>query len=370
VSARVRFALRLGDFDLDVDFDFPGGVMALFGPSASGKTTLLRCIAGLIRPPRAYLELDGAVWHDSQRGVWLPPHRRPVGYAFQEAALFPHLDVRGNLAYGFKRVPPSERRLALEDVVPLLGLAPLLDRSVSGLSGGERQRVAIARSLLTSPRLLLLDEPFSALDTPARAQLQRDVAAMQRALELPVLLVTHNLAEAYFMSQRMAVLDRGQLLQAGAPAELMYRPRNRTVARLTGCQNFFVGTVLEAGPEGTWLRVGQTRLLGPPSGGAPGQPVELAIRGERIMLVRKDAPPIARANQLAGAVACVTTDGFSHTLSLRLDEGQRLRQGPVDLEVVVPAYVYERLRLGTGQRWEVSIRPEMVVLLDRPRTDA
>ncbi len=360
----MRFALRLGDFDLDVELESPGdGVLALFGPSASGKTTLLRCIAGLIRPRRAYLAMDGEAWHDSERDVWLPPHRRPVGYVFQEAALFPHLDVRRNLRYGFSRIPPSQRRLTPDDVVPLLGLAPLLNRSVSGLSGGEQQRVAIARSLLTSPRLLLLDEPFSALDTPVRAQLQRDVAAMQRALRLPILLVTHNLAEAYFMSQHMAVLERGRLLQTGTPTSLMHRPRNRTVARLTGCQNFLDGVVAEVTPEGTWVQLAQTRLLGPPSELRPGQPVTLAVRGERVMLVRKDAPPIARDNVFGGTIERVAADGFNVTLGFRLDEGQRFREGDDDLEVVVPAYVYERLELATGQHWQVSVRPDRVILL-------
>lgn len=365
MSVRIQFELQRGSFTLDLDFEARSdGVTSLFGPSGSGKTTVLRCIAGLERPHRAYLSVGGAVWHDTRKGLFLPPHRRQLGYVFQEAALFSHLNVEQNLVYGFNRVSPAARHVTLDPVVAMLKLDPLLSRNVWTLSGGEQQRVAIARSLLTSPQLLLLDEPFSALDTPVRTQLRRDVAALQKELNLPTLLVTHDLAEAYFMSRRMAVLDHGRLLQMGTPETLMYHPRNHTVAHLTGCQNFFTGRVVRSNPKGLWVQSGQVNLLVPPNALTPGKTVELAVRGERIMLVRKDLPKDARQNELSGAIVKVTTDGLNHTLYFRLDDGQRLRQGAAyDLEVTLPAYVYERLRLELGQRWKISIRPEAITLL-------
>jgi len=365
MSVQIRFALQVGPFNLDLDFEARSdGVTSLFGPSGSGKTTVLRCIAGLERPDQARLVVGGTVWHDTRRGVFLPPHSRPLGYVFQEAALFPHLNVWQNLLYGFNRVAPSERRVTLDPVVAMLKLEPLLKRSVRRLSGGEQQRVAIARSLLASPQLLLLDEPFSALDTPVRTQLRRDVAVLQKELNLPILLVTHDLAEAYFMSQRMAVLDHGKLLQTGPPETVMYHPKNHTVAQLTGCQNFFTGKVVQSTHKGLWIHSGQVTLLASPNALAVGRTVELAVRAERIMLVRKALPKDTRQNELSGTIVEATRDGLNHTLYFLLDDGQRLRQGEYDLEVVLPAYVYERLQLGTDQRWKISIRPEVITLLD------
>ncbi|MGB1110074.1 MAG: molybdenum ABC transporter ATP-binding protein, partial [Gammaproteobacteria bacterium] len=161
---KARFRAELGDFKLDVKFETPGrGVTALFGHSGSGKTTVLRAMAGLERFG-GHLRVNGETWQDDDSATFLPPHRRPIGYVFQEPSLFPHLSVRRNLEYGWKRVPPTSRAVAFDESVELLGIASLLDRAPDGLSGGERQRVAITRALLTSPRLMLMDEPLSALD--------------------------------------------------------------------------------------------------------------------------------------------------------------------------------------------------------------
>ena len=159
---RARFNLSLHGFTLDVDLGLPGrGVTALFGPSGCGKTTLLRCIAGLQPTKHGLVSVNDEIWQDER--TYVPTHRRPLGYVFQEASLFGHLSVRGNLEYGLKRVPPARRRVAQRDVIEMLGIGPLLDRASGTLSGGERQRVAIARALGVSPRLLLMDEPLASL---------------------------------------------------------------------------------------------------------------------------------------------------------------------------------------------------------------
>src|SRR5206468_1195238 len=156
--------MRRGDFALAVDLDLPGrGITALFGPSGSGKTTCLRAIAGLEQAGVRHVAVDGEVWHDAAQGVCVPTYRRALGYVFQEASLFPHLSVRGNLEFGQRRTAGNERRFALDDITGLLGIGQLLERAPANLSGGERQRVAIARALLASPRLLLLDEPLASL---------------------------------------------------------------------------------------------------------------------------------------------------------------------------------------------------------------
>jgi molybdate transport system ATP-binding protein len=172
MSLTARFELSHPSFTLDVDLMLPGsGVTALFGPSGSGKTSCLRCVAGLEPAARGHLVVAGEAWQDSDRGLFLPPHRRALGYVFQDANLFEHLDVRRNLLFGWQRVAPDERRLALEQVVELLGIEGLLTRMPARLSGGERQRVGIARALLTSPRLLLMDEPLAALDAERKAEI-------------------------------------------------------------------------------------------------------------------------------------------------------------------------------------------------------
>ena len=179
-----RFALTQGSFELDVQLRLPdAGVSVLFGPSGCGKTTVLRCLAGLQRAPEGLLRLAGEVWQD--QALFKPAHQRAVGMVFQEASLFPHLTVQGNLDYGLRRAPPAQRRVALQDAVDLLDLGALLPRRPDTLSGGERQRVAIARALAVSPRLLLMDEPLAALDAQRKAEILPYLERLQAALTVP-----------------------------------------------------------------------------------------------------------------------------------------------------------------------------------------
>lgn len=211
-----RFRLAYPGFALDVDLRLPArGVSALFGPSGSGKTTLLRCIAGLEKTPGGYLRVEEAVWQDGAR--WVPTHRRALGYVFQEASLLPHLSVCANLEFGFKRIGPAERRVDREQVVELLGLATLLDRRDPGaLSGGERQRVAIGRALLTSPRLLLMDEPLSALDAASRQDILPYLERLHGALEIPVIYVSHALDEVVRLADHVVLMDGGRAIASDA----------------------------------------------------------------------------------------------------------------------------------------------------------
>jgi molybdate transport system ATP-binding protein len=224
VSIELSYAGRVGGFALEIAFTAPPrGVTAVFGPSGSGKTTLLRCIAGLERLP-GRLSVEGEVWQDVAR--FLPPHLRAVGYVFQEASLFPHLNVRANLDYGRRRalkVGASEA-IRLDDAVALLGLEALLARAPERLSGGERQRVAIGRALLSQPRLLLLDEPLSSLDAAAKDEILPYLEALQRALALPILYVSHDLAEVERLADTLVLLERGRLVAAGPLVDLQADP--------------------------------------------------------------------------------------------------------------------------------------------------
>jgi molybdate transport system ATP-binding protein len=223
MSVHARFALPRRQFVLDVDLTFPAsGVTALIGPSGSGKTTLLRCMAGLERAAQGELCFRGQTWQDAERFV--PTHQRPIGYVFQDARLFPHLSVRKNLEYGYKRLRGDERRMDFAQVVQLLGLEELLSRSPSKLSGGERQRVGIGRALLCSPVLLLMDEPLASLDMDSRAQIMPYLEALQRELQLPIVYVTHSPLEVVRLAARIILLEKGQLRAEGPIHEVLTRP--------------------------------------------------------------------------------------------------------------------------------------------------
>jgi len=221
---RVRLRMDRGAFQLDVDLDLPlHGISALFGHSGSGKTTVLRAIAGLERAPGGVVARGGEVWQDDARGVFVPVHQRAVGYVFQEASLFPHLSVRANLEFGRKRVPVHERRFALEPVTALLGIENLLERRPDGLSGGERQRVAIARALLASPRLLLMDEPLAALDLRRKLEILPYLERMHGELAIPIVYVSHAPDEVARLADHLVLLDAGKAVASGPLSETLAR---------------------------------------------------------------------------------------------------------------------------------------------------
>ena len=218
---RARFRLDRGSFALDVDLTLPGqGVTALFGHSGSGKTTCLRAMAGLERAPGGYLAVGGEVWQDDARGVFLPTHRRPLGYVFQEANLFAHLSVRANLAFGQKRSPGKAR---LDEIAGLLGIDGLLDRQPDSLSGGERQRVAIARALLTSPRLLLMDEPLAALDLKRKLEILPYLERLHDELAVPIIYVSHAPDEVARLADHLVLLHEGRVVASGPLGETLAR---------------------------------------------------------------------------------------------------------------------------------------------------
>ena len=223
IHARVKMVRD--DFTLDVDLSLPGqGVSALFGASGSGKTTCLRCLAGLEQAEDAYIEVEGNVWQDSATNVFIPPHQRPIGYVFQEASLFSHLSVRGNLEFGWKRIDPATRRINLAQACALLGIDHLLERKADTLSGGERQRVGIARALLTSPRLLLMDEPLAALDAPRKREILPYLERLQDELKIPLIYVSHAQEEVARLADHLVLLEQGKVLASG--------PINQTLSRL------------------------------------------------------------------------------------------------------------------------------------------
>jgi molybdate transport system ATP-binding protein len=219
-----RLKLNYSGFALEVDLQLPGrGVTALYGHSGSGKTTCLRCIAGLERAERGFIQVNDEVWQDSDKKIFVPPHKRALGYVFQEASLFPHLSVLANLEFGLKRIPKQQRRVDMAHATGLLGIGHLLDRHPQHLSGGERQRIGIARALLTSPKLLLMDEPLAALDSQRKNEILPYLQRLHDELDIPVLYVSHSQDEVARLADHIVLLSDGKALASGPIGETLAR---------------------------------------------------------------------------------------------------------------------------------------------------
>jgi len=219
-----RFKINYSSFALDFDLSLPGhGISALFGQSGSGKTTVLRCMAGLERAHDAYIEVNGEVWQDDARGIFLPTHKRSLGYIFQEASLFPHLSVRRNLEYGQKRTGGGSDNVAFGQAITLLGIDHLMERLPDKLSGGERQRVAIARALLTKPSLLLMDEPLAALDIKRKQEILPYLERLHDTLAIPILYVSHQPDEVVRLADQVVLLESGKVLACGPVTDVLAR---------------------------------------------------------------------------------------------------------------------------------------------------
>jgi molybdate transport system ATP-binding protein len=285
----LAFAGRLGAFVLDVTFTVPmRGVTALFGPSGSGKTTILRCVAGLQRLA-GRLRVGEDLWQDDAAGVFRAPHRRPIGYVFQEASLFPHLSVRNNLLFGAKRVASENRRDAPDfaEIVALLGLGHLLGRAPAALSGGERQRVAIGRALLSRPRLLLMDEPLAALDRLTKDEILPYLEAVHETQAIPILYVSHDIAEVERLSDTLVLLDNGRVAGAGALAAVQADP-DLPLVRAPEAAVTLEGTisVIDETYGLTTLAVAGGALVVPGHQGSPGGRRRLRISASDVSFTR------------------------------------------------------------------------------------
>ncbi|MCA1907951.1 MAG: ABC transporter ATP-binding protein [Magnetospirillum sp.] len=248
LSADTGLTVRLRqDAPIPLDAELvcrPGEVLALVGPSGSGKSTVLRSVAGLYQPGAGMVTCDGRAWFDAARKVCLAPQRREVGMVFQSYALFPHMTALGNVMAAMGHMTETERRKRALDLLAKVHLDGLEDRYPAALSGGQQQRVAVARALARDPKVLLLDEPFSAVDRATRQRLYVELAELRRELKMPTLLVTHDLEEAAILADTLCILHRGKTLQTGAPMDVKTRPDTVAVARLVDIRNIFEGVVL------------------------------------------------------------------------------------------------------------------------------
>ena len=325
---------RLGGFQLETAWEIePGQVLVLFGPSGAGKSTTLRAIAGLLRPVRGHVEVGGLVVYDGDDGVWLPTHRRRLGYLTQQYHLFPHLDVAANIGFGLAQRGSPAGRERVSELCRLFRLEGLEDRYPWELSGGQQQRAALARALAPNPAMLLLDEPFASLDTELRRTLRRELREMLAQSPVPVMLVTHDREEALALGDSVQVIDQGRSLVTGDPLEVLGQPGMARVARLVGVENLFDLTVEQRNPrDGTMTCVGQgLRLEVPLDAHIPGgeaaetgpDRVTVGIRASDIILAKEELTGSSARNRLRGLVVSVESRPPGYAVTL--DCGQPLR---------------------------------------------
>ncbi len=307
---------RQGAFDLTVDLAIGGGLTALFGPSGSGKTTLVNLVAGLIRPDSGSIAFDGETWVDGSGRRFMPPHRRRIGYVFQEARLFPHMTVRGNLRYGARFAPRGEPGETLERVVELLRIGPLLDRRPALLSGGEKQRVALGRALMAKPRLLLMDEPLSALDNDLKAAILPDIERMRDEAGIPILYVSHSIEEVTRLATRVVVMAAGRTVAIGRPDEVLNVVPTAAGAMKTGS---FLHAVVTGHSPDEGLTFAESRA-GPLFLRATDIPVGAHIRAfvptSEVVLATSLPDGISTLNRLKGTVEEINDAGSAIMVSI------------------------------------------------------
>jgi molybdate transport system ATP-binding protein len=302
---RVAAQHRFGDFALDVDFTVPPGVTVLFGRSGSGKSTIVNIVAGLLRPDQGQVSVDGLDLLDTDRGLCLPAHRRRLGYIFQDGRLFPHLTVRQNLTYGRWFAPRGAARADTGRVVEMLGIGPLLNRRPQGLSGGERQRVAIGRALLAAPRLILADEPLSALDEARKAEILPYFERLRDEVQVPILYVSHSPAEVARVATSVVALDAGRVVRIGTAAEVLGDPA-LSPAGVRGAGAVITARLVRQHADGlSELDAGGVALFLPRVEVATGREIRLRIAAHDVMLSRSAPEGLSALNILPGTVEAV-----------------------------------------------------------------
>jgi molybdate transport system ATP-binding protein len=330
-------------------------VTTLFGPSGCGKTTVLRSLAGLIRPQTGVIQFAGQSWLDTERGVFRSPQERNIGYLLQDYALFPHLTVADNVGFGLRRSDAPARRRRVIGLLERFDLADLQNRYPHQVSGGQQQRIALARALARRPQLLLLDEPLSALDAVLREELRSRLRRMLAEFDIPVVLVTHDRTEAIAVSDQVIVMDAGRILQSGPVAEVFSRPRDAAVARIVGVETVLSGEV-ESEREGlATVRVaGMTLVAVAPAEAC--RRVYVCIRGEEVTLQRGRHDDLSVRNQLPGVIKWLSPEGA--LVRAGVDCG-------FELSAVVTRSACEQLELAVGSQVTAAIKAPSIHLIPR-----
>jgi molybdate transport system ATP-binding protein len=318
-------AARATPFQLNVREDFTSGFTVLFGPSGAGKSTLLDCLAGLVKPDKGWIRFDGEIFFHAEKGISLPPQKRGIGYVFQSLALFPHLSVEDNVSYGLPGLPAAERLKRLQRVLGAFHIQDLRSRKPGELSGGEKQRVALARSVVTEPRILLLDEPLTGLDGGLRQAILEDLRSWNAEQRIPILYVTHNREEVDAIGDRVVAVVDGHVRESGIPRSVLDAPRAVALAQAAGFENLLSGRVLEHRVTDGVMRVGlnssECELEVPLGAAEVGDGVQVAIRAGDILLATELPHGLSARNIMPGTVEAVETRGT--TVSVQVNAGAR-----------------------------------------------
>ncbi len=356
LNVRLRKAFA-GGFELDVAFVVRRGITILFGASGAGKTTLLDCIAGITLPDSGQVIIGDRALFDSEHRINVPIRSRNIGYVFQDLALFPHLNVESNVAYGLAGVHPQEREQRIGKALDALGIAALRKRRPTQLSGGERQRVALARALVTQPSLLLLDEPLAALDLPIRMKIADDLRRSIQNLTIPVLYVTHSRDEVLMLGERLLVLEQGRVIAQGTPHEVLSAPQSETVAQLAGFENLFDAEVTSLHRDrGTMTcRIGEALEIETPLVRAePGTKLRLGISAGDILLATSAPVGLSARNILPGKLLSLSQRDA--IIVARVDCG-------VELSVHLTLGARDSLELAPGRQVWVIVKTHSCHLL-------
>jgi molybdate transport system ATP-binding protein len=337
-------------------------LLVLFGHSGSGKSLTLRAIAGLLTPDAGRIVVEDQPVFDAEAKIDVPPRQRGVGLVVQSYALFPTMTVAENIAFGLHGWTKAARQARVQELMKLLAIEELARRRPAQVSGGQAQRVALARALAPRPRLLLLDEPFSALDNAIRVTLRRELARLKRDLDLTIVFVTHDLREAFNLADRIAVFESGTVLQVGTRDDVFNRPASARVAALTEVRNVWRGRIVRSDAAGVSVETGRFRVEAVPGPWRVGDTVDVCIRPERVVLVRPDRPRerVPADALLTGTVVEEVAHGESYTLFVRAgdDAGDTY-----DLEIDIAAHPYAVLGVGRQRTWTIALPREAVHLM-------
>jgi molybdate transport system ATP-binding protein len=357
----VNISKRLGNFSLDLSLNLQKELTVLFGPSGSGKSVTLQTIAGWMVPDAGTIRVNGSVYFDKQRGINLPIHRRRIGYVLQEPSLFPHMTLFENIAYGASGLPSKERQNKVLQIIERMKLNGLENQFPCQLSGGQKQRGALARALVASPPLFLLDEPFASLDNPVREKLRLDLLRIRKEDNVPFIFVTHDVDEAFVVAEEIVVLNEGKVEQRGSKEDIFYRPQTENVAKFFGAKNIFRGKIEEIRHDEGKMRVwveekGFSAVIPYEPGGFREEWVLFCIRPEEIMILKEGKPIKAnlQSNIFPGEIVRIVERGGEHTLFFKQGKDD------FDFEISLSNLAYRSLKLREGDKASVAFKWESI----------
>ena len=324
----------------------------VFGPSGAGKSTLLRILAGLNRSDKGTIKFNGEIWEDTINKIFVPAQNRSIGMLFQDFALFPHMTVENNITYNLS-VPKKEKQKRFRELISLFKLEGLEKRKPCSLSGGEKQKVAIARTVIRMPKLLLLDEPLSSLDLPTREALQRELKKVLKKLSIPTIFVTHDRTEAIIMGDRIAVMNDGKVVQMGEVNEVFTRPDDPSIANIVGMENVLIGQIVDRSEGLVYIKVAESTLVALDTG-VTGPEAAVCIRAEEVILEKGIAPESSARNRFTGRIIDISPQDV--IVKLTLDCG-------FPLVVLITKRSFVDMSIEIGSKLTASIKAQAIHIL-------